>query len=173
VVAHRDTPTRSRAGATAAATRYVQLGQQLFDRSPTERRRLLQEMAARAAIDGFVASQARQLRELDAIEVRGQGRLTWHVAVLATRVDAYTPHRARVALWRVGILTVGGLVAPLSEWGTVTYELVWERGAWRVWSETDAPGPTPMGHPEAHPSTPRELRAELRGFRRYPEGGSL
>jgi len=48
--------------------------------------------------------------------------------------------------------------------------LVWERGGWRIWSETQTPGPSPMPHPEATPSTPEELQGALAGFVRYPGG---
>jgi hypothetical protein len=88
--------------------------------------------------------------------------------VLAWRLDAYTPDRSRVSVWRVGVLSVAGLTAPLAEWTTVVYELVWERGDWRIWSETQTPGPTPRGHPSESPSTPDQLRTALAGFTRYP-----
>lgn len=161
---------RSTSGALDAATTYVRAGQQIFDLDPDERRSALRAMAADAAARGFVAQQRRQLAELDGIAARGEGPLTWDVAVLATRVDAHTRQRARVAIWRLGVLSIAGLTAPLAEYTTVTYELVWERGAWRIWSETQVPGPSPMPHPEATPSTPAEFDAALEGFVRYPAG---
>ncbi len=99
---------------------------------------------------------------------RGHGHVTWDVSVLATRLDAYTAPRSRVSIWRVGVLSVAGLTSPLAEWTTVTYELVWEQGDWKVWSETQTPGPTPMGHPEARLSNPDQMEAALAGFTRYP-----
>lgn len=93
--------------------------------------------------------------------------------MLATRLDAITRHRARVEIWRLGTLSIAGLSAPIGEFTTVAYELVWERGAWRIWSETQTPGPSPMAHPEATPSTPTQWRARLEGFVRYPSGEAL
>ncbi len=160
-------PTRD--GAVAAAVSDVRQGQRLFDLATSAREPALQAMAASAAAPAYVAEQSQALAELDGIAARGQGTLTWDVTVLATRLDAYTPARALVSLWRVGVLAIGGLTAPLSEWATVRVELVWERGDWRIWSETEAPGPTPMLHPAETPSTPEQLRAALAGFARSPD----
>jgi hypothetical protein len=159
---------RSRAGATAAAVTYVRQGQRVFDLIGPDRTRALQAIVSRAATGGYLAQASAQLAELDGIEGRGNGPLIWDVSVLATRVDAYTAQRALVSIWRVGVLSIGGLTAPLAEWTTVAYELVWERGDWRIWSETQSPGPTPMGHPDERPSTPEQLRAALAGFARFP-----
>jgi hypothetical protein len=73
-----------------------------------------------------------------------------------------------VSVWRVGVLSVAGLTAPLAEWTTVVYELVWERGDWRIWSEAQSPGPTPRVHPVDPISTPEQLTTSLAGFTRYP-----
>ncbi|MEX0664719.1 MAG: hypothetical protein WD598_08105 [Acidimicrobiia bacterium] len=155
-------------GAVRAATIYVRAGQRIFELPASERAGALRGFAASSAADGYVAAQTRQLAELDGIAQRGQGPLTWHVAVLATRIDAFTAHRARVEIWRLGVLSIEGLTAPIAEFTTVTYELVWEAGAWRIWSEAQVPGPSPMPHPEALPSTPKEWRTRLDGFDRYP-----
>ncbi len=158
----------TRAGAIAAATTYVREGQRLFDLPSPQRDAALRSIAASAAADGVLGEQARQLNELGGIAQRGQGPLTWMVTVLATRLDAYTPARARVSLWRVGILSVSGLMAPLAEWTTVDYELVWERGDWRLWSETQVPGPSPIADPNQTPTTPNQWRTALSGFARFP-----
>lgn len=159
---------RTRAGAVTAATSDVRQGQRLFNLPSSERVTVLRAMASDAAAQAYVAEQTQQLSNLDGVAARGRGPLTWDVAVLAWRVDAFTPARARVSVWRVGVLSVAGLTAPLAEWTTVVYELVWERSDWRIWSETQSPGPTPLGHPSEPPSTPEQLRTALAGFTRYP-----
>jgi len=159
---------RSRGGAVAAATTYVRDAQRLFDLPDVDRTAALRSIASRAATDAYVAQSRAELAELDGIAARGQGPLTWDVAVLATRTDAYTDQRAQVSVWRVGILSISGLTAPLAEWTTVAYELVWERDDWRIWSETQTAGPTPIGHPDDPPSTPEQLQTDLAGFTRYP-----
>jgi hypothetical protein len=160
-----------RDGAVAAAASDLRQGQLLFDLVESARGPALEAMAASASAPAFVAEQAQALADLDAIAARGQGALTWDVTVVATRLDAYTAARAQVSLWRVGVLSIGGLTAPLAEWATVRVELVWERGDWRIWSETQMPGPTPMLHPAERPSTPEQLRVGLAGFDRYPDAG--
>jgi hypothetical protein len=159
---------RTRAGAVAAATSDIRQGQRLFAMPATARTAALRAMASPGAADAYVAEQSQQLAELDGIAARGTGPLTWDVAVLATRLDAYTPSRALVTIWRVGVLSITGLTAPLAEWTTDAYELVWEAGDWRIWSETQSPGPTPLGHPSEQPSTPEQLHLALAGFTRYP-----
>jgi hypothetical protein len=159
---------RTPGGALAAATSYVRDAQRLFDLPADDRTIALRGIASRAATAAFVAQSQAELAEFDGIAARGQGNLTWDVAVLATRTDAYTSQRAQVSIWRVGILSIGGLTAPIAEWATVVYELVWERDDWRIWSETQTAGPTPAGHPDEPPSTPEQLQTALAGFTRYP-----
>jgi hypothetical protein len=159
---------RTRPGAVAAATTFVRQGQRLLDLAATDRMPALQAITSRDGATGYLAQASAQLAELDGIEAHGQGRLTWDVSVLATRVDAYSAERARVSIWRVGVLSLTGLIAPIAEWTTVDDELVWERGDWKVWAETQVPGPTPAGHPDARPSTPGQLQAALAGFTRFP-----
>jgi hypothetical protein len=159
---------RSRDGAVAAATTYVRDAQRLLDLPDADRTAALRSIASRASTDAYVAQARADLGELDGIAARGQGHLTWEVAVLATRTDAYTNERAEVSVWRVGILSIDGLTAPLAEWTTVVYELVWERDDWRIWSENQTVGPTPLGHPDDPPSTPEQLQTALAGFTRYP-----
>ena len=84
--------------------------------------------------------------------------------MLATRVDAFAPSRARVAVWSVGVLNRTGVVAPQAGWTTSKFELVWERGDWKVWAEDVAPGPTPMLNEGAPPATDDEFDAAVRGF---------
>ena len=159
---------RNQPGAVAAATTYVRQGQRLLDLPATDRLSALQAITSRDGAAGYFAQVSAQLAELDGIDARGQGHLTWDVSVLATRVDAYSAERARISIWRVGVLSLTGLVAPIAEWTTVDDELVWERGDWKIWAETQTPGPTPAGHPDARPSTPGQLQAALAGFTRFP-----
>ncbi|HSO94812.1 MAG TPA: hypothetical protein VLV81_02095 [Acidimicrobiia bacterium] len=158
----------SEPGVVAAATTYVRQGQRLFDLPTIDRPAALQAIASRSGADAYVADVSAQLAELDGIAAHGAGHLTWDVSVLATRVDAYSAQRARVSIWRVGVLSVTGLTSPIAEWTTVEDELVWERADWKIWAETQIPGPTPAGHPDERAATPNQLHALLAGFTRYP-----
>lgn len=165
---HPEQSTRDGVSAVRAAARFVRAGQRILELAPVDRDAALGAMAAPDA-NGWVADQRRVFAELDGIAARGEGPLTWDVAVLATRLDAHTRTRARVQVWRLGVLSIRGLTAPIAEYTTVAYELVWVTGSgWRIWSETQQPGPSPMPHPEAIPATPAELATRLAGFARYP-----
>ena len=95
---------------------------------------------------------------------RGSGPIELRVGVIATRVDAFSPDRARVRLWRVAVVSRDGMTNPGEQWATVTYDLVWEQGDWKIWSETDIPGPDPAAT-ATKLATPSELEAELAGFK--------
>jgi len=81
---------------------------------------------------------------------------------------AIYPGAAPRKLYDLEMSALRARTAPLAEWTTDAYELVWERGDWRIWSETQTPGPTPLAHPSETPSTPEQLRTALAGFTRYP-----
>jgi hypothetical protein len=83
--------------------------------------------------------------------------------VIAARVDAFSGDRARVRLWRVAVLSRDGMTSPGAQWATVTYDLVWEQGGWKIWSETVVPGPDPAST-ATDLATPSELEADLAGF---------
>ena len=63
--------------------------------------------------------------------------------VLSASVDHVTPVDAAVRVWSVVVAGAPGRGAPRQLWRTVSVELVWEAGDWRVdgWSSTS--GPTP------------------------------
>ena len=86
--------------------------------------------------------------------------------MIATRIDAFAPDRARVRLWRVAVLSRDGMTNPGEQWATVTYDLVWEDHDWKIWSESIVPGPAPSPT-DAQLATPQELDASLSGFRPF------
>ena len=104
----------SRAGALAAATTLVGQGQRVFGLSADARDGALRAVAAREAANQWVSQQDRWLGDMDQIAAHSQAPVTWQVGVLATRVDTYTPGRARVSVWRVGILSTQGFIAPVA-----------------------------------------------------------
>ena len=94
----------------------------------------------------------------------GSGPMRYEQAVLATRLDAFDNDRARVSVWSVGVLSRLGVAAPQAGWTTSVFELVWERGDWKVWSESEAPGPAPELNKGAVPATSAEYDAALHNF---------
>lgn len=163
---------RSRAGVLAAATTLVRQGQAIFEMDAAARDEALRAVAATQAADVWVAEQHHWLADMDRIAQHSQAPVTWQVRVLATRVDAFTRARARVSLWRVGILSTEGFVAPVATYSIVTDEFVWQDGDWKLWSETQQPGPTPVVSPNERPASPKELHDALDGYEPYPHVGT-
>ncbi len=61
---------------------------------------------------------------------------------LGYRVDAYSPSRARVQIWTMGVMAgAAGVLAPA--YSTTTCALRWSDDAWKVAAAQTTPGPTP------------------------------
>ncbi len=155
---------RSETGAQAAAVSYVMTGQTLIDLPPTRVADAVRMMAAAASADRQVDEANEELGHLRDVLADGSGPIRFLQSVLATRIDAFSRSRARVSVWSVGVLSRSGAVQPQAGWTTSTFEFVWERGDWKVWSETIAPGPTPSLNAGAAPASSRELDRALNGF---------
>ena len=153
---------RTRAGAVAASASYVRTGAAVMAMSDVEVRAAAEQMAATASADEQANDLLRKLRALRAT-LDGTAA-TYRQAVLAARVDAYDGDRARVAVWHVGVLAAGERFPPQAGWSTSTFELVWERGDWKVWAETIAPGPAPILDESAPPATAEVYDDRLAGF---------
>lgn len=154
---------RTKSGARDAAIAYVQLGDLLLSLDPSAAADVLRRVASRDSSDQFVQSERAGFTQLRNALGRGSGPIRLRVGVVATRVDAFSVDRARVRLWRVAVLSRVGMTNPGGQWATVTYDLVWEHGNWKIWSETDIPGPDPAAT-ASRLATPSELEAALAGF---------
>jgi hypothetical protein len=81
------------------------------------------------------------------------------------RIDAFTPRRATVSVWRVGIIGSGATVPPQQSWRTETVLLVWQSGRWKIEGFASEPGPTPpLG---STPSTAADLFASVPLFKEF------
>jgi hypothetical protein len=154
----------------AAAVRFVTQGDRVLNLGPTDAAAFLASMAARETASSFVTQQQANFDALRNAVAAGSGPTRLHAAVAATRLDAYTPARARVRLWRVLVVSRQGMTSPGEQWATIAYELVWQAGDWHIWSEDDTAGPTPAltGDP---PASPSRLETTLTGFQAYPGAG--
>lgn len=118
--------------------------------------------AGEELVDDLV-SEARLLRgEL----AKASGTVWFVVSPLATRVEAYDERRATVRVWAVRVLSAEGVAVPQSGWHTVTFELAWHRGDWRIAGLTEAEGPTPQLEAGLQAWAPGYLADELEGFER-------
>ncbi len=158
----------SRDGALAAAVHFVGLGELLLNAPPDLAETTLGAIATDATEAAFVEAQLTSFEKLRQALSRGEGVTRLRAGVVATKVEGYSRGRARVALWRVLVLSRDGMTSPGEQWGIVTYELVWEDGDWRVWSEDVTAGPTPAAT-ETRPDDPTAFEAGLTGFDSYPQ----
>lgn len=72
------------------------------------------------------------------------GDLLWSELPLTARVVQAGDNSARVDVWAVLVVGVLDLGAPRQAWRTVTVDLVWEAGDWKVDGWSSQPGPTPL-----------------------------
>ncbi len=155
---------RTEAGALAAAVGYLRTGQLMLDASPAGVRAATQAMAAQGAAEGQLRELSGRLVVLRRRLQAATGPVTYRQAALATRLDAYSPTWARVSVWHVGVLSAAGVAPPQAGWAISSFELVWEDGDWKVWSESVTPGPAPVLNDDVAPASAEQLEAALSGF---------
>lgn len=162
--------SRDVAGARAAAMTFASASQRWLYLEDVE------VEASVAAVSTPVAAPALAREVLDEVRVAREslsnspGRVWWIVRPLAVDVDAYTPDRARVVVWTVTVLSASDVALPQSDWTTVTVDLAWHDGDWRVDAIADVPGPTPMLGPRDQPWQPEPFDDALDGFERVDVG---
>lgn len=161
---------RSEDGAVAAAVSYVLTGQRLIELVPTRVPAAVRSMAASGSADPQIDEAEQQLRDLREVLTDGAGPTRYLQAVLASRVDAFTAERARVAVWSVGVLSRAGIAQPQAGWSIATFELVWERDDWKIWSQTITPGPAPSLNAAVEPASAEQLEQALLDFTPWSSG---
>jgi hypothetical protein len=159
-------------GASEVAVRVVAASQDWLYLSDDEVRAAVQAVATTAAgpalADLTVADVSAARSDLGL----SPGPVWWVVHPLAARVAAFTPREAEVEVWAVTVLAAVDVAAPQTEWLTVTVDLAWGGGRWRVESIRDRPGPSPMLGPRDQPWDAAPVTDALDGFSRL-EGGPL
>lgn len=155
---------RTADGAVAAAASFVTTGQALLDMDPLAAEDAIRQMASVKTVDAQVADVLGKLRFVRTELADGKGPIVYRQAVIAWRVDSFTSERASVAIWNVGVLSRDGVAPPQAGWAVSVFDLVWERGDWKIDRETVTPGPAPILDNSAAPATAAQLTASLRGF---------
>jgi hypothetical protein len=155
---------RTEAGAVAAAAAFVCTGQVLLDMDPIGAERAVRRMAAAETADRQVSDILAKLHTARNALAGGTGPITFRQAAVAWKLESYAPERARVAIWNVGVLSRHDVAPPQAGWAISTFDLVWERGDWRIERETIVPGPAPILNDSAAPATTAQLVASLDGF---------
>jgi hypothetical protein len=147
--------------ARSAALAYLALSERVVSMDVEAAVAAQREAASAAAAPGLVAELRQRLGALAAAFPAGGVR--YRVGALAVRETTANPGTARVEIFYVGVLSAPN-VAPYEQWRLSRYDLVWERGAWRVSAETSGPGPRPAGPPGPEPATAAGMEATLAGF---------
>lgn len=130
--------SRSANGAVSAAADYLQL---LDGTAPPAAR----SAGLRAVTVAPLTSQALRAASAtvaltDRLSARGPAVIDgWR---LGWRVLSYTPHRAQVAIWTMGIAASPALVLS-PDWSTTTCTVKWSEDSWRVATAQTSAGPTP------------------------------
>lgn len=161
-----DTGRRTRSGAIAAAAEAMTaLARPELLIDSARRREVVTEVATRSyavELTGLFEQgydhMARRLGTAD------PDRVLMRLVPLAHRVEAFSPSRARVAVWQVLLLGApGGRV--VASWSTSRAELVWQGDRWRVARFLqDEPGPGPGLNSTATATPPEIFLARLSGL---------
>lgn len=105
-----------------------------------------------AAVSALLAAEAGEAtRRAFIVEPQGGGADETNKLPVAARVTAEGPSDATVQVWVVAVAsapTGAGTALTAQAWSTETYQLLWQRGDWRVRAVQAAPGPLP-GDPAA------------------------
>lgn len=147
---HHDVPMGWRhdaTGARAAALSAVGLTGPIARAGFITRRDMIGELTTTRYGSTLAAASARQLHELMG-DLGPAGlvpaELLWSELPLTARVVDATTHRVRVEVWTVLVVGAPGVGVPRQAWRTVTVQLAWQRGDWRIDRWSSKPGPTPV-----------------------------
>lgn len=158
--------SRDEAGAASAAVAYATAPQRWLYFTDDEIRAGVREIATPVAaprmVDDVVSDVTMAREQLG----QSSGRIWWLVRPLAYRVEDQGPAQARVSVWVITILAAEQVAAPQTEFITVTVDLAWVDGDWRVDSIRDTPGPTPVTGPHDQPWDAEPFDRSLDGFTR-------
>lgn len=153
-------------GAIAAAVAYATASQRWLYFTDEEIEAAIAEIATPVAAPRLAEDVVADVSMAREQLAHSSGRIWWLVRPLAWRVDDYRDTEARVSVWTVTILSAASVAAPQSEFLTVTLDLSWVDGDWRVDGVRDTPGPTPITGPHDQPWDAEPFDTALDGFTR-------
>jgi hypothetical protein len=138
--------SQDESGALAAAVSAVGLTGEIARAGFITRTDMIETLASARYGPTLAADSAAQLGEMSG-ELGAAGvtvqSVTFTELPLSARVLRADRASAEVEVWTVSVITVAEVAAPRQVWRTVTVELVWEAGDWRVDGWATVSGPTP------------------------------
>ena len=153
-------------GAVAAAVAYATASQRWLYFTDDEIEAAVAEIATPVAAPRLAEDVVADVSMARDQLARAQGRIWWLVRPMAWRVEHLRDSEARVSVWTITVLSAAGVAAPQSEFLTVTLDLAWTDGDWRVDGIRDTPGPTPITGPQDQPWDAEPFDQALDGFTR-------
>lgn len=134
-------------GALAAAVSAVRLTGPIARAGFITRSDMIGSLASTSFAPALASESSNQLAEMTAVLGEASvvpGDLVWSELPLTARVVETAERAARAEVWSVLVVGVRDLGAPRQAWRTVTIDLVWEAGDWKVDGWAARPGPTPL-----------------------------
>lgn len=153
-------------GAAAAAISYATASQRWLYFTDDQIEAAIAEIATPVAAPRIAEDVVADVSMARSQLAQASGRVWWLARPLAWRVDDYRDTQARVSVWTLTILSAAGVAAPQTEFVTVTLDLVYLDGDWRVDAVRDSPGPTPITGPHDQPWDAEPFDRALDGFTR-------
>lgn len=157
-------------GAVAAAMSYAAASQRWLYFTDDEIAAAVAVLATPQAAEQLTVEVTSEIALARGELARSPGRVWWLVRPMATRVEFATATTARVSVWTVTVLSAIEVAVPQAEWLTVSVDLAWLDGDWRVDGVRSTPGPTPMLSPKDEPWTSDRFDDGLDGFTRVDTG---
>ena len=74
-------------------------------------------------------------------------------------------HDPYFSIWSMAVLAEDGQLAPTQAWDTITVDLEWTNGDWKITSDGTSPGPVPA-LTQSGPQT-KQLPTQLRDYQSY------
>jgi hypothetical protein len=162
--------SQSQPAAIAAATNYTQFAAGPLLVQPDKYRAAIATLAAPQAKDKLLAEYESGVASTqNATQIISNTSRGIKVAVnaypLAYHVNNYSSSVSEISIWYLAIIGQDGQQAPSQAWVTMTIDLEWTNGDWKVTADGSSPGPVPvLGQA---PVQTKDLPPQLQAYQLY------
>lgn len=158
------------AGAASAAASYVAAFDDSILLDPVRLRQVVSAIAAdssRATLLAVYAKASQLTRTRLGVDTVPKPVVFVRTIPVGYRIESYTAHTARVAVWQLGVVGSGTTLQPQQSWRTEHISLVWQHGTWKVSDFASETGPTPPLSNAQAASSPSDLFAAIPRFQEF------